>query len=74
MEGNRAFVIAANGKIMAIATTADAAQRYALWKCIDPDFLGARFRWTRTHKLMARHVQADHWSFTGVEIIPASYV
>ncbi|MFM9643145.1 hypothetical protein [Streptomyces turgidiscabies] len=74
MEGKRGFVISSNGKIMAIADTAEGAQRYALWKCVDREHLGAKFRWTRTHKLMAWGLNADHWSFTGIEITPASYV
>lgn len=74
MKGKRGFVITSNGRVMAIAETAEGAQRYALWKCVDREYLGARFRWTRTHKLMAQRLKAQHWSFTGIEIIPATYV
>lgn len=75
MEGDkRGYVIASNGRVIGVAESAESAQRYALWRCLDRSYMGARFRWSRTHKLMAQPLEADHWSFTGIEIIPAPYV
>ncbi|MEU4150841.1 hypothetical protein [Streptomyces sp. NPDC026659] len=76
MDGNDdggAWVISDNGKIRGVASNADAARRFVIRACIDIDYRGARFRWTKTHKLFAQRPMRV-WAWTGIEIIPAPII
>lgn len=75
MDNNNggAYVIAVNGKLRGIADDADTARKYAMRYCLDPEYKGAKFKWTDTHKLFAQRRRRP-WAWIGIEIVPVPYV